>query len=222
MSRQEDNRMRFSIRDLVWSAAVVTALASWVGCAPVAAPPAAPGALFALPAVGSSTDTVLRIGERFPPIRAVDLDGNAVTFDKAIFGERCTLIVFWSTWCGFCMQELPHEVELAKAYEGAGLRVIGVNADQAAAVAKSAVQQYGVPWLNVFEGPEKAISRQLGIRQWPTLILLGPDGKVVSGTMQLRASAVQVMPDGSTRTVKGLDWILDKLFRKDESSKGAP
>jgi thiol-disulfide isomerase/thioredoxin len=211
--------MRFVRLDFVLAAAVGAVLVSLVGCSPVAAPPAGAGALFALPAAGTATDTVLRIGDAFPPIRAVDLDGNAVTFDKTIYGDRCTLIVFWSTWCGFCMQELPHEVELARKYERAGLRVIGVNADQTPEIAKRAVQQYGVPWLNVFEGRELTVSRQLGIRRWPTLILLGPDGKVVMGTDLLRSGAVQALPDGSTRTVKGLDWVLEKLLNKGETSR---
>jgi hypothetical protein len=117
------------------------------------------------------------------------------------------------------MQELPHEVELARKYERAGLRVIGVNADQTPAIAKRAVQQYGVPWLNVFEGRELTVSRQLGIRRWPTLILLGSDGRVVMGTDLLRSGAVQTLPDGSTRTVKGLDWALEELLSKGEPSR---
>ena len=201
-----------SVGEWRWGTSVL-ALAVFAGCAPVAAPPAAPGPLFALATAGSPTDTVLRIGEEFPQIRAKDLDGNAVTFDKTILGERCTLVVFWSTWCGFCMLELPHEVELAKQYERAGLRVIGVNADDTAAVAKAAVKEHGVPWLNVFEGPEKGISNRLGIKQWPVLLLLDAEGKVVSATGQLRAHAVQVLPDGSTRTVKGLDWALGEHLR---------
>jgi thiol-disulfide isomerase/thioredoxin len=201
-------------------AVAVIALAASVGCAPMAAPPAAPAVLFKLPPVGTSTDTILRIGDNFPQIQAVDLDGNAVTFDKSLLGHRYTLVVFWSTWCGFCMQELPHEVELAKQYERAGLRVIGVNADETTAIAKVAVKEHAVPWLNLFEGPKKSISNALRIKQWPTLILLGPDGKVVCATQQLRANAVQVLPDGSTRTVKGLDWFLNELLDKVGSSVG--
>jgi thiol-disulfide isomerase/thioredoxin len=192
-------------------AAVVILVISFTRSGTVAAPPA-PGHLFVTPSVGSSTDTVLRLGDDFPEIRTADLAGNAVTLDKQLLGKRCTLVVFWSTWCGFCMQELPHEIELAKRYEKAGLRVIGVNADNTPAIAQAAARQHGVPWLNVFEGPEKSISNQLGITQWPALILLGPDGKVIAATEQLRSVGARKLPDGSTGQVNGLDSILGELL----------
>jgi len=112
-----------------------------VGCSNTTAPPPAPGPVFTMPSVGESTGTALLIGDTFPQIQAVDLDGNDVTFDKQLFGEQGTLIVFWATWCGFCIQDLPHEIEIAKRYETAGLRVIGVNSDDTTAIAKAAVEE---------------------------------------------------------------------------------
>jgi len=181
-----------------------------VGCAKPAAVP--PGPPFAMPAAGAATDTSLRIGDSFPEIQAVDLDGNAVALDQQLLGERYTLVVFWSTWCGFCMHELPHEVELAQQYEGAGLRVIGVNADDTTAIAKAAAKDHELPWLNLFEGPEKTISNQLGIKQWPAILLLDRDGKIVSATQPLRSIAAEQLPDGTVRAVSGLDWTLQRLL----------
>ncbi len=208
--RRKFHLARFA-RISVCVVAMLTMVAT-IGCTMTAALPPAPAPPFKLPAVGDATDTVLRIGDAFPAIQTVDLDGNAVTFDKQLFGDGYTLIVFWSTWCGYCMQELPHEVELSRRYEKAGLRVIGVNADETAAIAKAAVTEHGVPWLNVFEGPEKTISNELGIQQWPVLLLVGPDGKVISATQQLRGTAAEILPDGSARIVKGLDWTLEQLL----------
>jgi thiol-disulfide isomerase/thioredoxin len=188
------------------------ALAACIGCSKTSVPPPAPGPVFMMPSVGDPTDTSLRIGDDFPELRAVDLDGNAVHLDKRLLGERCTLIVFWSTWCGHCMKELPHEVQLAKQYEKAGLRVIGVNADDTTKIAKAAATDNRVPWLNVFEGPEKTISNKLGVKEWPVILLLGPDGKVIAATKQLRSIAAELLPDGSVRTVNGLDWILKELL----------
>ena len=81
----------------------------------------------------------MRIGDTFPELTARDLEGNPVTLDAGMRGERYTLLVFWSTWCGFCMLELPHEIELSRQYEPLGLRVIGINADETAEEARRAV-----------------------------------------------------------------------------------
>jgi thiol-disulfide isomerase/thioredoxin len=169
---------------------------------------------FVFPAAGDSTDTILRIGDEFPPLQAVDFDGQPVTFDKRVLGPRYTLLVFWSTWCGFCMHELPHEVELSQKYEGAGLRVIGVNADEDVETAKEAAQAHGVPWLNVFEGSEKKISEALGIKQWPALLLLDSEGRVVATSPSLRAISVETDSDGTDRQINGLEWILRELLER--------
>ena len=203
---------------LVWvlvGVAVLATVVIGIGRSNPAAPPVKPGPVLNMPTAGAPTDTRLRIGDRFPEIQTVDLDGNAVTVGKDLLGKRCTLIVFWSTWCGFCMIELPHEVELAKKYERAGLRVIGVNADDTTAIAKRAAKENGVPWLNVFEGPEKTISKELGVTQWPVLLLLDPDGKVLIATQELRSITAETMPDGSVQTVAGLDRALKQLLEND-------
>jgi thiol-disulfide isomerase/thioredoxin len=175
---------------------------------------AKPTAAFALPAAGASTDTALRIGDAFPPLTGTDLDGNPLVVGPEHYGERATLIVFWSTWCGFCMLELPHEIELAQLYADSGLRVIGVNADETREVAHAAVEENGIPWLNVYEGPERTISNELQIAMWPTLYLLDAKGRIVGATPFLRMVGAEIHEDGVTRQVNALDWTLDQLLGK--------
>ncbi len=182
------------------------------GCSRTAPPPPPAAPPFTMPATGTATDTVLRIGDPFPEIETVDLEGRPVALDASLTDGGYTLIVFWSTWCGFCMLELPHEVELAEHYAPHGLRVIGINGDETPEIAKAAVEEYGVPWLNVCEGRDLPISRRLDVNQWPVLLLLGPDGRVLCATQQLRGLAVESLPDGSTRTVSGLDWTLEHVL----------
>jgi thiol-disulfide isomerase/thioredoxin len=181
-----------------------------IGCGKTPTPAAPPA--FQLPSVGDSTDGLLRVGDPLPEIRTFDLAGNSTVLREQLHGEGYTLLVFWSTWCEFCMFELPHEVELANQYASRGLRVIGINADATPEIAEQAVREYSVPWLNVFEGPDRSISSQLGIQQWPALILLGPDGKVISATQQLRGISAHVSSDGSAHQQSGLDRTLQHLL----------
>ncbi len=171
---------------------------------------------FVMPAVGETTETVLRIGDTFPKLAATDIDGNAVTLDEQLWGERYTLLVFWSTWCGFCMLELPHEVELSRQYEAQGLRVIGVNADDSPEIARQAVYKHQVPWLTIFEGSGQEISKKLDIKKWPELLLLDSQGRVVMTSSELRAISVETLPDGTDQQLTGLDWALRKLLANDD------
>ena len=49
-----------------------------------------------LPSRGTVTGSRLKIGDKFPEFRCADLDGNEIAFDRSTFGERYTLVVFWS------------------------------------------------------------------------------------------------------------------------------
>lgn len=203
---------RIQVVHTAWISMCLAAVIVGSGCSTTAAPSLAASPGFAMPAAGDATDTRLRIGDAFPELQAVDLDCNAVTLNKELLGERYTLLVFWSTWCGFCMLELPHEVELAKKYEPQGLRVISVNADDTPEIAKAAVSKLGVPWLNLFEGSDHPISNELGIKQWPALLLLDADGKVVSTSSELRKISVETSADGEDQQINGLEWALRKLL----------
>ncbi|MCZ6855312.1 MAG: redoxin domain-containing protein, partial [Gammaproteobacteria bacterium] len=165
-----------------------------------------------LPRPGANTGTSLKIGDKFPVLNTVGLDGKKLVLGPDMLGDRATLIVFWSTWCEFCMMELPHEIELSKRYAELGLRVIGVNADTTPETARDAVRKYGIPWLNVFEGPKKTISTQLGISVWPTLYLLDAKGTILSSSPNLRGIGAEILPDGSTQQVNILDRTLEEIL----------
>ncbi len=173
------------------------------------------GEPFALPLKGSATDGKLNIGEPFPIIKGKDLDGREFVLGPGEYGDRATLIIFWSTWCGFCMDDMPHEIELTKKYASDGLRVIGVNGDSSEEVASKAVIKHGNPWRNLYEGSEQTISKQLGIKGWPALYLLDEEGKIVSETRYLRTGTFQSLGFGKKREVYGLDWTLERLLQRD-------
>lgn len=158
----------------------------------------------------------LNVGDRFPSIKSATLDGMQVTVGPELYGKKATLVVFWSTWCKFCLIDLPHEVELANRYESSGLRVLGVNADDDLETAKRAVVDQSIPWLNLYEGKEKSISNQLAITSWPALFLLDSDGTIVATTDMLRRTSLATMPDGSVQSVYKLDTYIKNLLEAND------
>ena len=44
-------------------------------------------------------------------------------------GERAVVANFWATWCGPCVAEMPHLVELERRFAGEGVRVVAVSID---------------------------------------------------------------------------------------------
>jgi len=67
----------------------------------------------------------LGIGDKAPPLKvATFVQGEPVS----AFAEGKPYVVeFWATWCGPCVQSVPHLGELSRKYAEQGLTVIGVD-----------------------------------------------------------------------------------------------
>lgn len=50
-------------------------------------------------------------------------------------GAKAVLVNMWATWCGPCREEFPGLVRVARKYEGRGLKVMLVSADDDAEMA---------------------------------------------------------------------------------------
>ena len=75
-----------------------------------------------LPALGE-----LNVGDAAPPLSIVEwVKGDE--FDLAKDMKRQFHVVeFWATWCGPCIQAMPHLSALQAEYEGRGVTIIGIN-----------------------------------------------------------------------------------------------
>lgn len=48
----------------------------------------------------------------------------------ALYGEKPVVLVFWATWCGPCLKEIPHVNALSKEY-GDKVQFVGISIDTA-------------------------------------------------------------------------------------------
>jgi thiol-disulfide isomerase/thioredoxin len=60
-------------------------------------------------------------------LKVVDRSG----YDAALAAQRgkVVLVDFWATWCGPCVEQLPHTIEAAERFGQRGLAVIAVSFD---------------------------------------------------------------------------------------------
>lgn len=169
---------------------------------------------FGFQQVGTKTTTTLKIGDTFPAMRCLDLQGKPVDMES-LWGEKATLVVCWSTTCGPCMAALPHEAKLTRQYLSKGLKVIGVNGDRDPKLAQRVIDGLRINWNTIHEpqGDEQAdgFVKTLKIKSWPTVLLFDADRKLLMATPYLDGTIVTTI-GGNAFAVCNLDIALTKLL----------
>jgi thiol-disulfide isomerase/thioredoxin len=119
----------------------------------------------------------LSLGKVAPEIEAEGIDGKK--FKLSDSRGKITVLSFWASWCGPCMQLVPVERALAERMKGKPFTVIGVNGDGALPDARRAVAREGMTWpsfWNGIGGPNGPISSAWNVSGWPTIYVIDAEG----------------------------------------------
>ena len=92
----------------------------------------------------------LQVGQPAPEIEDQDLAGTK--FKLSDYRGKVTLLVFWASWCGSCMQRVPHENELSAHFAGRPFVLIGVNGDDTREAAQATAKQHAISWRSFWNG----------------------------------------------------------------------
>ena len=121
----------------------------------------------------------LAIGRFAPDIEANNLSGQRMTLRE--YRGKVVLLVFWSSSCGPCMGDVPHENSLVERFAGRPFALVGVNCDESIAKALAAVEKHSIPWKSFWNGEgggDGPITEQWGVLAWPTVYVLDDAGVI--------------------------------------------
>ncbi|GAB4162514.1 MAG: TlpA disulfide reductase family protein [Planctomycetaceae bacterium] len=109
------------------------------------------------------------------------------TIDVASYRGKVLLVLFWSTWCKPCTQELPQLQNLYAKYQKNGFEILGVNLDVTSEPVKGYLTQYNVRWPQIHKdgGLESGPGKAFGIISLPTMFLVDRNGTVVSRSVSI-------------------------------------
>jgi len=147
----------------------------------------------------------LSIGQVAPEIDGEDLDGQKLKLSD--YRGKIVLLSFWGSWCGPCMQMIPHERKLAESLAGKPFAVVGVNSDVKLLDAKRAIEQKQITWPSFWcgtNGNDGPIPTAWNVKGWPTVYVLDP-----KGTIRLKLEGF-----GGTNTDNILSKTLDRLLKE--------
>ena len=122
----------------------------------------------------------LAVGKVAPEIKEVDLSGKPLTLSD--YRGKVVALVFWGTWCGPCMREIPREKALVERMKGRPFAMLGVNTDADAEAARKVMEAQGVTWPNWHDGEPGAgpIAKLYHVRGYPTVYVIDGEGKIRS------------------------------------------
>ncbi|MGA2851304.1 MAG: redoxin family protein [Terracidiphilus sp.] len=110
-----------------------------------------------------------------PPFSATTLDGQRITLDS--LAGKVVLIDFWATWCGPCVEALPHMQSIARKFNGEPLVMLSISLDSDEAKWKSFVEKNKMTWLQVRDGGiNGAVSKRFGVTAIPATFTIDADG----------------------------------------------
>ncbi len=119
----------------------------------------------------------LVVGATLPDFEFTDFAG--VKRHLSEVKGRYRLVDFWATWCRPCVEDLPHQKKAYEAFHARGFEILGMNGDESFEKAEKMLQRQGIGWEQARMDNDLYGSR-FQIVQWPTMILIDEQGKIVS------------------------------------------
>jgi len=119
----------------------------------------------------------IEVGEPLPDFAIQTFDGSRLS--RATLVGKPMLLIFWNTWCPYCMEELPKINRVAEKFGSRGLAVLAINTgiNDSESKARAHWEKSGYVFPSGFDHYFE-ITTAFGVRGVPTIFLVDPKGVV--------------------------------------------
>lgn len=120
----------------------------------------------------------LKVGMEMPDFDFTDLDGKQRRLSD--FRGKYLMVDFWGVWCIDCTLETPFHLVAYERFKKRGFEILGLDSDEKIETVREYVKKNKMTWPQAtHESVKKLAEVTYRIQEYPSTILLGPDGKVL-------------------------------------------
>ena len=125
---------------------------------------------------------LLKPGTPAPEFVLNDINGNAVKMSQ--FRGKTVVLIFWASWCPDCRAEVPALKELQAKTDPNKVVFVSISSDRTVEAWKKYVTENEMGGVQLYRDKSK-VSEDYHVKWIPSQYVIGPDGKVVLGTVML-------------------------------------
>lgn len=120
----------------------------------------------------------LEVGMQMPDFTFVDLEGKQRHLSE--FRGKYLMVDFWGVWCGDCTRETPYHLAAYERFKKRGFEILGLNTDEKIETVRVYLEKNKITWPQARNDSIKKLAMaSYRIQEYPSTILLSPDGKVL-------------------------------------------
>ena len=119
-------------------------------------------------------------------------DRSDVLHSRDEFAGEYVVYDFWATWCPDCRADVPAMKDLYERF-GDKVKFVGISFDTDPEKLDAYVAENGIGWLQLSDfvsKKESAVGADFRVKWIPSMYLVGPDGKVLLGTVMVSKLAL--------------------------------
>ena len=125
--------------------------------------------------VVNGTATAASVGDIAPDFKIVTQDGNVLRLSE-FRGRKPVYLVFWNTWCFFCIEKVPRYIKLQKQFANK-IEIIAINTTWSDSPAEMRVfeDRFHINYSTAFD-IGKLITDRFGVINVPTEFIIDVNG----------------------------------------------
>jgi len=117
----------------------------------------------------------LKEGTRAPYFSGRSIRGELIN-SSSLSGKN-VLIIFWATWCGPCMKELPYLKHLSEEFKKGNLVMVSVSLDRDSTRMTKVINENKLNWIHLFNAG--SMTEAFRINPIPALFLIDEKGVIL-------------------------------------------